>query len=148
MTPKWDRRFVELARHVSTWSKDPSTQCGAVIVRPNRTIAALGYNGPPRGCNDAMHLSAGRTHKYRVTIHCEMNAIANANGPVHGCMLYTWPFASCDRCAVHMIQHGIVRCVAPPLPAHLEERWKESVDFSRTIFAEAGVQFDIVEIDT
>lgn len=29
---KWNRRFVELAKNVSTWSKDPSTKVGAVIV--------------------------------------------------------------------------------------------------------------------
>lgn len=22
----WDKRFLELAKHISTWSKDPSTQ--------------------------------------------------------------------------------------------------------------------------
>jgi dCMP deaminase len=51
-TDKWDARFLDLARHVATWSRDPSTQTGAVIVRPNRTIASVGYNGFPRDCND------------------------------------------------------------------------------------------------
>jgi deoxycytidylate deaminase len=31
---KWDIRYLELAKHGSSWSKDPSTQTGAVIVRP------------------------------------------------------------------------------------------------------------------
>jgi deoxycytidylate deaminase len=26
---KWDNRFLELARHVAQWSKDPSTRTGA-----------------------------------------------------------------------------------------------------------------------
>lgn len=36
---KWDQRFLELAKVVSTWSKDPSTKTGAVIVRPDKTEA-------------------------------------------------------------------------------------------------------------
>ena len=49
---KWDRRFLALAEHVADWSKDPSTKTGAVIVRPDRTIASMGYNGFPRGMAD------------------------------------------------------------------------------------------------
>ena len=37
---KWDLRFIELAKLVSTWSKDPSTKVGSVIVRPNKTVAS------------------------------------------------------------------------------------------------------------
>jgi deoxycytidylate deaminase len=33
---KWDSRFLSLAKYISTWSKDPSTQVGAVIARGNR----------------------------------------------------------------------------------------------------------------
>jgi len=29
---KWDRRFLELAKQVSTWSKDPSTNGNNIIV--------------------------------------------------------------------------------------------------------------------
>src|ERR1051326_2813900 len=49
---KWDRRFLELAKHVSSWSKDPSTKVGAVIVDANRRVVATGYNGFPRGVED------------------------------------------------------------------------------------------------
>jgi len=40
---KWDSRFMDLARLVASWSKDPSTQVGAVIVgivRGNQQRAA------------------------------------------------------------------------------------------------------------
>ena len=48
---KWDKRFLEMAKLVASWSKDPSTQVGAVAVR-NRTVIAQGYNGFPRGVDD------------------------------------------------------------------------------------------------
>jgi deoxycytidylate deaminase len=44
LNPKWDRRFLELARHVAAWSKDPSTQVGAVVAEGKRVVS-LGYNG-------------------------------------------------------------------------------------------------------
>lgn len=48
----WPQRFLELAQLVASWSKDPSTQVGAVIVDANRRVVSLGYNGPPRGTSD------------------------------------------------------------------------------------------------
>ena len=48
---KWDQRFLDLAREVSTWSKDPSRQIGCIAVR-DRKILATGYNGFPKGIDD------------------------------------------------------------------------------------------------
>ena len=51
---KWDRRFLRLAREVASWSKDPSTKVGAVLVDPlDNTIVSLGYNGFPRRVKNA-----------------------------------------------------------------------------------------------
>lgn len=50
---KWDSRFMDLARLVAGWSKDPSTQVGAVIVDPDKRIVSTGFNGFPRCVNDA-----------------------------------------------------------------------------------------------
>ena len=51
LSNKWDIRFLEMAKLVASWSKDPSTQVGSVAVR-NRTVIAQGYNGFPRGVDD------------------------------------------------------------------------------------------------
>ena len=40
---KWNYRFLELAELVSSWSKDPSTQTGAVVVGPDKEIRATGF---------------------------------------------------------------------------------------------------------
>ena len=32
-TEKWNVRFLDLARFIAAWSKDPSTKVGAVLVR-------------------------------------------------------------------------------------------------------------------
>lgn len=134
----WDIRFLRLAREVSTWSKDPSTQTGAVIVRPNKTVASMGFNGFPQSMPDAEELYENREEKYSRIVHCEMNALLFAKELVAGYTLYTWPFASCDRCAVHMLQAGIVRFVYPELPAD-KERWRASLERTLMYFRECRV---------
>ena len=67
---KWDLRFIELAKLVSTWSKDPSTQTGAVIVDPNRRVVSVGYNGFPIGVDDDPERYANRDLKYKMIVHC------------------------------------------------------------------------------
>lgn len=137
---KWDQRFLDLAKLISTWSKDPSTQTGAVIVRPDKTIASVGYNGFARNMSDHEALYADRNIKYERIIHCEMNAVLTAREPLVDYTLYTWPFLSCPRCAVHMVQAGITRCVAPMCPEHLKDRWLGDLQRSRAYLEEAGVE--------
>lgn len=140
----WDIRYLELARLVASWSKDPSTQTGAVIVRPDNSVASIGYNGFPRGIHDHEERYADRETKYSLIVHCEMNAVLSAHTTVQGNTLYTWPLLSCDRCAVHMIQAGITRVVASTCPPDKADRWEPILAESRARFAEAGVE--VVEI--
>jgi dCMP deaminase len=137
---KWDMRFNEMAEFVSKWSKDPSTKCGAVIVRPDRTVCSVGYNGFPRGMQDTEERLNNREDKYSRVVHCEVNAVLSAREPVHGYTLYTWPFLTCDRCAVIMIQAGIKRVVAPILPDNKIERWGKSFELSMGYYEEAGIE--------
>ncbi len=133
---KWDLRFLDLAKLVSAWSKDPSTKCGAVIVRPDRTVASLGFNGFPKGMKDDPARLKDREEKYSCIIHAEMNAVLLASEDLKGYVLYTHPFLPCDRCMVHMIQVGITRVVAY---APQTDRWKESITKGITYADEAGV---------
>jgi dCMP deaminase len=140
MIAKWDLRFLALAQHVATWSKDPSTKCGAVIVRPDRTIASLGYNGFPRGVSDAEETYANREEKYKRVVHSEMNAILSANELVRGFTLYNVPLPPCERCAVHIIQAGISRVVSFEPDSSTLARWGSAFELSKTLFREAGVE--------
>jgi dCMP deaminase len=138
---KWVARFIKLAEEVSTWSKDPSSQVGAVIVRPDRTIASVGFNGFPRGVEDCHDRIANRDTKLLYTIHAEMNAILSAKEPLKGYSLFVWPFQPCAHCAASIIQSGIKE-VYCPFNAHLDsyERWAESFKAALQMFDEAGVR--------
>lgn len=62
---RWDRRFLGLAQHIASWSKDPSTKAGAVIVGEGREVLSMGYNGFPRGMADHLHRYDDREFKLR-----------------------------------------------------------------------------------
>ena len=136
---KWDNRFLDLAALVGSWSKDPGTRVGAVIVRPDRTIASLGYNGFPRGVDDTYQ---DREHKLLRTVHAEMNAILSAREPLQGCTIYVVPLCPCSNCAASIIQSGITRVVARTSTVQREE-WKASFSAGADMFKQAGVATDI-----
>lgn len=142
---KWDLRFLEQARFTSGWSKDPSTKVGAVIVAPNRSIVSVGYNGFPQNMPDSPELYANREEKYSRIVHGEMNAAIWAQSSLVGCTLYTYPFAPCDRCFVHMLQLGLKRFVAPKASAELLTRWGPALEKVRGYAKEANVE--LVELD-
>jgi dCMP deaminase len=138
---QWDVYYLNMARYVSPKSKDPSTQTGAVIVRPDRSLCSTGFNGFPQGMSDAPELYADREVKYSRIVHCEMNALLFSRDRKHrGYTLYTWPFASCDRCAVHMIQAGIRRFVFPEVPPEKAARWAAILDTAESYMREAGCE--------
>lgn len=142
---KWDRRFLEMAGLVASWSKDPSTQVGAVIVRPNKTIVSVGYNGFPRAVRDDQSLYQDRPTKLMRTVHAEVNAILTANQPVKGCTLYVAPLHPCATCTGIIIQSGIARVVAhmPSVP----DAWQDNFRAAQQMFDEARVPVQIVTME-
>lgn len=141
MNDRWHAYFFNVCVANSMMSYDPSTKVGAVIVRPDKTIAATGFNGFPRGCEDHPDLYANRELKYSRVVHAEMNAVLHAREPLHGYSLYVWPFPPCDRCMAHIIQAGITHVHAPPLPADAQPHWFDTMKRAWEMAQEAGVGF-------
>jgi len=142
MIDKWDERFLELADTVSRWSKDPSTKVGCVVVRPDLTIAGLGFNGFPRGMCDHKELYEDREIKLSRTIHAEVNAVLNS-AETEDCTAYvTAP--PCCNCAVVLIQSGISRVVAKAPTAALLERWGDQFEKVKGFFAEVEIEYEEV----
>lgn len=141
---KWDLRFLDMAKLVSTWSKDPSTQTGAVITNGKRVVS-VGFNGFPQNMVDLPENYSNREQKYSRIVHCEMNALLFAKESTAGCTLYTWPLMSCDRCFVHMAQAGINRFVAPLPSEDAKTRWGDAMERVRAYIKETGGE--LVELD-
>ena len=142
MDEKWDDRFIELANFVAGWSKDPSTQVGAVIANSNtKRVVSMGFNGFPAGVEDTADRLGTREIKYEMVVHAESNALLFAGPAAEGCTLYVTPLPPCARCAVLIIQAGISRVVCPA-PDKSKEPWRTQSQISETMFGESGVQFD------
>ena len=142
---KWQRRFFDLARLVATWSKDPSSQVGAVIVDDKKRIVSVGFNGLPMGVEDTAERLNTRELKYELIVHAEANAILTAPKSVSGCTIYVYPYLPCSRCAGAIIQSGIKRVVVEDRP--IPDRWLENFTLAKTILTEAGVEVQIIPPD-
>ena len=140
MEMKWQARFLALTKEIASWSKDSGTKVGSVIVRPDRTICSVGFNGFPRGIEDSPSAIANRDTKLLRTIHAELNAILSAKESLAGYSLFVWPFQPCSSCAAAIIQSGITEVYCPFNDHLAHERWRESFRAALQMFDEAGVR--------
>jgi len=136
---------MRIAREVATWSKDPSTQVGAIIVKERRIIAT-GYNGFPKGIADDQRLYV-REQKYPLVIHAEMNALLNALAagvsPV-GASLYCYGLPVCSNCMKSVIQSGVADVIVMD-PTEAADHWLGLwINESLPMLMEAGLTFHYV----
>jgi dCMP deaminase len=139
---KWARRFLKIAKEIATWSKDPSTKCGCVIVY-DRRIIATGYNGFPRDVKDLPERYEDRELKYSMVVHAESNAIVNAVAPLEGATLYVTGSPCCD-CAKLICQTGIEDIVSIPDSPEFELRWADSIEVTKLLFRESGIEWNTI----
>jgi dCMP deaminase len=145
MDSKWDKRFMRVAQEISSWSKDPSKQIGAVAVNSDRRILATGYNGFPKGIEDIPARYEDRTIKYDLVVHAEMNCIYNATFSgisLKDSTMYVWGLPVCHDCAKGIIQVGINRIVIGMMDS--PQKWLDSFEKSRRMFDESGVDIDFL----
>jgi dCMP deaminase len=141
---KWDRRWMKAAHETASWSKDPSTKVGCVIVEPeSQRRTGEGFNGFPRFMSDDPALYADRETKYARTLHAELNAVLFAK-KTEGCTAYvTHP--PCTACSLVLIQSGISRVVALRPSNDLLTRWEDSIKKAKGFFDEAEVEYELVD---
>ena len=138
-----DQRFVDLARHIAGWSKDPTTKVGAVLVGTDRRDIAIGYNGFPPGIADTDERLGDHDTKLALTQHAERNVLDNASFDATGATLYT-TFFVCSECAKSVVSRGIRKVICPPPAEH--EPWATDAQWTRQLFQEAGIiLYEIVD---
>lgn len=133
---KWTSRFLELARLVGSWSKDPSTKVGAVAVNKARAIVETGYNGLPRGVAD-LSVRMERPVKYLYTAHAEENLVAHAaRSRLQGSTVYITHMC-CATCTRMLINAGVRRIVCDTGTTSMPE---EQFVAARAMILEAGIE--------
>lgn len=148
LNTKWDRRFLELAKHIAQWSKDPSTKVGAVLVDADNHVVGMGYNGFPVGVEDTDERLNDRETKYKMVVHAEVNAILQAGPRARGASLYVWPSFMipniCHECAKVAINAGVSEIIGyepSPEVAERAARWGDSIKIAQTMLDEAEVVY-------
>lgn len=145
---KWYKRYLKLAKEVSTWSKDPSTQVGAVVVGSKGQILSQGYNGFPRNIADTPRRLKDREVKLSLVVHAEMNAIYNATYSgvsLDGATMFIYGLPACSECAKGIIQVGISKVVVSKQCIESRPHWNESWKSSKDMFDEAGVKIFVID---
>lgn len=147
MKTDWDKRFLELAEHIATWTKDRSRGVGAVIVNDDKRVVSFGYNGFPSGVDDDVDARHERPAKYDWTVHAEENAITNAariGVATKDCTMYLNLFP-CARCAGNVINAGIKRVVINREPNYEDEKYGHEFRIAKEKLIEADVVIEFVE---
>lgn len=147
MSSKWDLRYLSLAENIASWSKDPSTQIGAIAVGAQGQVLSQGYNGFPRGIEDKASYYEDRETKYKYVVHAEMNVIYNATYHgicLEGSTLYVTGLPVCSDCAKGVIQVGIKRVVMKE--QDIPQKWIESWKTTAGMFDEAMINWEFINV--
>lgn len=124
-----------VAKTIASWSKHPKIGVGCVAVDDDKHQVSGGFNGLPRGCNDARILDQSRPSS---TVHAEANAVAAAARTV---MKGTTVFITeppCAQCAALLVQAGVRKIIYRP-SSDLSFQWMESFQEAKVILREAEV---------
>jgi dCMP deaminase len=141
MSKKWHDRYMDLAREVARWSKDPSTNCGAIFVGEDGQVLSQGYNGFPRQMRDDEELYNNRETKYERVVHAEMNGVFNASRTgvsLKDSTCYVYGLSCCHECAKALIQVGVKRVVMNK--SFENPRWSKSCTLATTFFEESSIE--------
>ena len=152
---KWDLRYMALAAHIATWSKDPSTQVGAVLVRSNNSIASTGYNGFAPGADDSRHLYLDKDYKAANVIHAEINAVdffmeISKLTNLDGFTLYS-SFPTCPDCMETLGARRLSRVVQTTLKTEGKDsewiaRWTKNIAKAREVAAFYRITLDTIDV--
>ncbi|ASV44485.1 dCMP deaminase-like protein [Salicola phage SCTP-2] len=110
---KWLSRFLSLAMDVSSWSKDPSSKVGAVLINSDKKVIGVGYNGLSRqySSKDEQKILQDRNLKYPRIIHAEPNCISNTEQRITSDDVMFITHQPCVGCINKMTQAGIRKII-------------------------------------
>ena len=129
-------------QYAQAYSKDPSTQLGAILVQKGSGVIGWGVNALPSGISDSEDKWTP-PQKYQYIEHAERNVIykcAERGICTTGLVMYC-PWFACTDCARAIIQSKISAVVGHKQMYDLvNDRWSESVKLGMDMIKEAGIQ--------
>lgn len=104
--PSWEEYALALARTASIRSEDPYVKVGACALRYDKSVAAVGYNGPPRGVNIDW---TNREERRKRIVHAEVNCLAHSRpGEIE---ILATTLLPCSSCITVIAAYGIKKVI-------------------------------------
>ena len=151
--PDRDSKYMGQAWIQASFSKDPNTQVGAVIVTSDNIPLSSGYNGPPSAINDdsfswcrVPEYEGGLT-KYDLVRHAEINAMDYSNlSDLSNAVLYVTALP-CPSCMLEIAKKRVSRVVYYDFQSTSNSSLQNSAwrNKSMEIAALGNVQVDLFE---
>jgi dCMP deaminase len=98
----WKDYGIELAKTAALRSEDPFVKVGCCLLRPDNSIASLGYNGAPPGIDIDW---SDRDERRKRVIHAETNALKNIKPQEADRMFVT--LLPCGDCIKNVASYGV-----------------------------------------
>lgn len=108
MRPSWEEYAIGLAVAAATRSEDLNYKVGAVVLRPDNSVAGVGYNGAPSQITLDWTDRDGRRP---FVIHAEMNAMRYCTRQEVEGGLIAVTHTPCVHCLPMIAGYGITRVV-------------------------------------
>lgn len=137
VTPDRDSKYMGEAWMIASFSKDPHTQVGAVIVREDNVPLGRGYNGPPSAVDDDSFSwdrpsseNPNGFSKYDIVEHAEINAMDYSGiDNFSDCVIYVTGLP-CPRCMLRIVKKEFMRVVyfdfrSSPNSSLSDPSWRE-----------------------
>jgi dCMP deaminase len=104
--PSWEKYALMLAKTAAIRSEDPYVKVGACALRHDKSVAALGYNGAPRGVEIDW---SNREERRKRVIHAEMNCLSYCKpGEIE---IFATTLLPCRSCMTVIAGYGIKKVV-------------------------------------
>ena len=133
--------WFQYACDEATYSLDPSTKVGAVVVDKNGRNAGWSCNVFP--ANVPSELWDDREKKYQFVVHAEQAALINAEAGSLDSTMYVSAHP-CAECAKLMAYAGVKKVVCPERPWRDDAAVIATCDKAREIFKACGVEVEYV----
>lgn len=137
--PSWEQYALGLAIAAAARSEDLNYKVGAVVLRPDNSVAGVGFNGAPSGVTLDW---ADRDGRRPFVIHAEMNALRYCSRMEVSGGLVAVTHSPCTHCLPMIAAYGIERVVY----AYELDEAVHSLD-ERTSIA-SGLGIEVVRLST
>mgnify|MGYP003408169483 FL=1 len=142
LSDRWINIFMGVAFSIAKASKDGSLKVGSVLVRPDKTIASIGFNGFPKRIEDDENIlndDSMKHIKYSRIVHAECNCL-NYNRDIDLNKFHLFVTAHpCDKCALRIASTDI-SYIYYAINDDFENRWKSEIKIAKDIFLDAGIE--------